>query len=149
MRWFSLPGLSLVFWLSGCMYWVKTPSFIWPVNKPHYLSRQFSVYHEGIDFPKKTGAPVYAASSGKVIYTGNQFSGYGKMIIIEHQHKWSSLYAHLHRISVRQGQTVKQKDLIGEVGNTGKSSGPHLHFELMYKKQPLNPVRFLSRSTPQ
>ena len=145
----SLPRLSVVFLFTllllstGCLYWVKTPGFTWPVKPPYNLSRKFSVYHEGIDFPKGTGHPVLAVASGKVIYTGESFSGYGKMIIIEHKHQWSSLYAHLHKISVRQGQNIQQNSKIGEVGNTGKSSGPHLHFELMYKKQPVNPVRFL------
>ena len=145
----SLSRLSILcvilFMNTGCMYWIKTPDFTWPVKKPYYLSRKFSIYHEGIDFPKRTGHPVTAIADGKVIYTGERFSGYGKMIIIEHAHKWSSLYAHLSKISVRQGQTIRKKDKIGEVGNTGISYGAHLHLELMYKKQPVNPVRFLSR----
>ena len=145
----SLSRLSFlcVFFLvhTGCMYWIKTPDFAWPVDKPYYLSRKFSIYHEGIDFPKKTGHPVRAIADGKVIYTGQQFSGYGKMVIIEHKYGWSSLYAHLNKISVQQGHNVRQKDKIGEVGSTGESSGAHLHLELMYDKQPINPVRFLSQ----
>ena len=84
-----------------------------------------------------------ATAKGTVIYTGAQFSGYGKMIIIEHDYNWASLYAHLSKISVRKGAKVEKKQKVGEVGNTGRSSSPHLHFELMHKKQPVNPTPYL------
>ena len=134
--------ISVVF--PGCQHRL-TPSFTYPVRPPHNLSRIFSIYHEGIDFPKKTGHPVYSTAEGDVVYTGEQFSGYGKMIIIRHPHQWSSLYAHLSQIHVRTGQKVKKGQLIGKVGSTGRSSAPHLHFEMLYKKQPQNPVRFLPK----
>ena len=132
-----------VFALTGCMYLTKRPEFKWPVKASYRLSRKFSIYHTGIDFPKKTGAPVLSTSDGEVIYTGDQFSGYGKMILIKHSNDWSSLYAHLSKIHVKAGQRVHQGQKIGEVGNTGRSTAPHLHFELIYDKQPVNPVRFL------
>ena len=131
------------FILNGCISQTNRPDFIWPVEKPHTLSRKFSIYHEGIDFPKQTGESVFSTAEGKVIYTGTQLTGYGKTIIIEHSHNWASLYAHLNKINVKAGNTVKKKQKIGEVGSTGRSSSPHLHFELMFEKQPLNPVPYL------
>ena len=135
----------LICFLCSCIHQKNRPDFTWPVEKPYTLSRKFSIYHEGIDFPKQTGQPVLSSAEGEVIYTGSQFSGYGKIIIIEHKYKWASLYAHLNKIIVKKGSYVKKEQKIGEVGNTGRSSAPHLHFELMYKKQPINPVRYISR----
>ena len=82
-------------------------------------------------------------SDGEVVYAGEQFSGYGKMILIKHSNNWSSLYAHLSKIHVKAGQQIKQGQQIGEVGNTGRSTGSHLHFELIHNKQPINPLRLL------
>ncbi len=138
----SLLKLFLLCLLSGCIHRQK-PDFAWPVKSPHNLSRKFSIYHTGIDFPKRTGEPALACAEGKVVYAGAGFSGYGKMIIMEHKYNWASLYAHLSKINVKSGQYIHKGQKIGEVGNTGRSSGPHLHFEIMYKKQPLNPLSVL------
>ncbi len=135
--------LSLIFCLSSCVNWTNRPNFAWPVNPPYNLSRKYSIYHEGIDFPKTTGQAVLATAEGTVIYAGAQFSGYGKVIIIEHDYNWASLYAHLSKISIKNGHSVKRQQKIGEVGNTGRSSSAHLHFELIRKKQPVNPVPYL------
>ena len=135
----------LFFFLCSCIHQKKIPNFTWPVKKPHNLSRKFSIYHEGIDFPKRIGHPVFSTAEGEVIYTGSQFSGYGKIIIIEHKYNWASLYAHLNKITVKKGAYVKKGQKIGEVGNTGRSYGPHLHFELIYNKQAINPVPYLPR----
>ena len=135
--------ISTIFFTSNCIHYANKPNFTWPVNPPYTLSRDFSIYHEGIDFPKNRGQPVFSAAKGKVIYSGAQFSGYGKMIIIEHGPNWSSLYGHLSKITIKSGDIVKKKQKIGEVGSTGRSSSPHLHFELIYRKQPMNPVPHL------
>ena len=137
-----LCGLFLFLSSGGCTH-RKKPDFAWPVKPPYNLSRKYSIYHTGIDFPKRTGEDTLATASGRAIYAGAGFSGYGKMIILEHQHNWASLYAHLSKIDVTPGQHVHKGQKIGEVGNTGRSSGPHLHFEIMYKKQPLNPLSVL------
>ena len=141
-RLLSLAFVAIL--LSACTH-IPRPEFTWPVKSPHNLSRRFSIYHEGIDFPKGTGHPVFSVAKGKVIYAGSQFSGYGKVIIVEHEYQWASLYAHLSQIYVKTGQQVKKKQKIGAVGSTGRSSSPHLHFELIHKKQPRNPVPFLPR----
>ena len=137
-------NVFLIFPLTAC-YHIEKPSFTWPVEKPYTLSRDFSIYHEGIDFPKRTGEPVFSVAEGKVIYAGTRISGYGKVIIIEHDYNWASLYAHLNKINVKNGSSIKRGQKIGEVGSTGRSSAPHLHFELMLNKQIVNPTRFLPR----
>ena len=89
------------------------------------------------------GEPVFSSHSGQIIYAGRRFKGYGNVVIVEHSPSWASLYAHLKDIKVRTGQKVKQGALIGTVGNTGRASGYHLHFELFYKKKPVNPLNYL------
>ena len=133
-------GVGFLLLLSAC---ATKPDFAYPVEGPYTLSRHFSLYHEGIDFPKRTGQAVLSTADGKVIYAGARLSSYGKVIIIEHGDRWASLYAHLSKIGVRNGQFVRRKQKIGEVGNTGRSFGSHLHFELLDEKQPVNPVPYL------
>lgn len=86
-------------------------------------------YHAGTDYAAPTGTPVKAAASGTVSVAGNQ-RGYGKVVYIEHANGKQTRYAHLSRILVKPGQKVSQGDLIGKVGSTGASTGPHLHFEV-------------------
>ncbi len=137
--------LLIILTVASCAH-IPQPEFTWPIKKPYTTSRLFSIYHAGVDFPKNTGAPVLSVAKGKVVYTGKGFSGYGNMVLIEHDHSWSSLYAHLHRIDVKTGQAVQKAQAIGAVGSTGRSSGPHLHFELLHEKQVMNPLNFLPES---
>ena len=105
---------------------------------PVYGSGKF---HEGMDFSAPIGTPVYATGDGKVTDAGwNQ--GYGNSIDINHGYDYLTRYAHLSKIMVKKGQDIKRGDLIGLVGNTGKSTGPHLHYEVRFKGTPQNPVRF-------
>ena len=105
---------------------------------PVYGSGKF---HEGMDFSAPIGIPVYATGDGKVTDAGwNQ--GYGNSIDINHGYDYLTRYAHLSKIMVKKGQDIKRGDLIGLVGNTGKSTGPHLHYEVRFKGTPQNPVRF-------
>lgn len=98
-------------------------------------------FHEGMDFACPVGTPVYATGNGKVIFAGWQ-SGYGNLIEIDHGYQYITRYAHLSRIDVTPGQNVERGELIGAVGNTGKSTGPHLHYEVRYRGQPQNPVNY-------
>lgn len=98
-------------------------------------------FHEGMDFSADIGTPVYATGDGVVNSAGWE-SGYGNAIVINHGYNYTTRFAHLSKILVRPGQTVKRGDLIGAVGNTGKSTGPHLHYEVRYKGQPQNPVNY-------
>lgn len=94
--------------------------------------------HNGVDLASSIGTPVYAAAGGTVIAArkGGYNGGYGSMIIISHANGIQTVYAHLHDVYISQGQTVTQGQTIGELGNTGKSTGPHLHFEVRGAKNP-------------
>ncbi len=98
--------------------------------------------HWGMDFSAPRGTPIYAPGDGKVIRADNRSSGYGKHIRIDHGYGYKSLYAHLSRYNVRRGQNVKRGDLIGFVGNTGRSQGPHLHYEVSKDGERINPINF-------
>jgi len=98
--------------------------------------------HEGIDLATKIGTPTYATGDGVVENVKYQFYGYGNEIIINHGYGYKTRYAHLNAVNVAVGMKVKRGDLVGEVGNTGKSTGPHLHFEVLYKGNPVNPQHY-------
>ena len=98
--------------------------------------------HKGMDFAAGTGTPIYAADSGRVIqasYSGNA----GNLVIIDHGGGLQTYYMHTNQMFVRAGQTVSKGDNIATVGNTGNSSGPHLHFQVMQNGTPVNPRNFL------
>ena len=107
-------------------------SFVWPAGN-HYLSgNDYASWHLGIDVAAGMGAPVYAADSGLVVYSGWSYQGYGNMIMIDHGNGYQTLYGHLSTLAVSCGQGVIQGGLIGFSGSTGNSTGPHLHFEVRY-----------------
>jgi murein DD-endopeptidase MepM/ murein hydrolase activator NlpD len=99
-------------------------------------------FHEGIDFPAERGTPVVAAASGKVIESGYQ-PQYGKIIEIDHGNGLVSRYAHASEVFVREGDLVVRGQRVAAVGSTGRSTGPHLHFEVRLNGVPQNPARFL------
>ncbi|MDE6463068.1 MAG: M23 family metallopeptidase [Muribaculaceae bacterium] len=98
-------------------------------------------FHEGMDFSAPIGTPVYATADGRVVSAGRQ-GLYGNMIEIDHGYNYRTRYAHLSAIDVSPGQNVHRGDLIGRVGNTGKSTGPHLHYEVRLRGQAQNPVNY-------
>ncbi len=98
-------------------------------------------FHEGMDFSAPIGTPVYATGRGRVAFAGWK-SGYGNVVEIDHGYNYLTRYAHLSRVDVSEGQSVDRGEQIGAVGNTGKSTGPHLHYEVRYKGEPQNPVNF-------
>jgi murein DD-endopeptidase MepM/ murein hydrolase activator NlpD len=98
--------------------------------------------HSGVDFRADTGEPVRATANGRVT-TASWNGGYGKMVEIEHGGGYSTRYAHLSDISVRVGQSVKTGQVIGKVGSTGRSTGPHLHYETRINDRPVDPQKFL------
>lgn len=100
----------------------------------------YSRAHDGIDYGVPTGTPVWSVADGVVIKAG-WFGGYGKYIEVRHPNGWSSGYGHLSAIRVRAGQRVSQKDMIGLVGSTGLSTGPHLHYGLMHNGIFVNPAK--------
>jgi murein DD-endopeptidase MepM/ murein hydrolase activator NlpD len=99
-------------------------------------------FHYGMDFSARKGTPIYATGNGVVKRADNRSSGYGKHIRIDHDFGYVSLYAHLSKYNVRRGQRVKRGDIIGYVGNTGRSVGPHLHYEIFKDKKRINPLNF-------
>jgi len=116
-------------------------TFIWPANK-HYLSGfdySPSTNHWGIDIAGNEGEAVFATDAGVIVYAGWNNYGYGNMIMIDHGNNFQSLYAHLSSIQVGCAQSVGQGDLIGAIGTTGRSSGPHLHFEIRAISSFVNP----------
>jgi len=98
--------------------------------------------HTGIDFAAPIGTPIYATADGVVEEVDIRFSGYGKMITINHGFGYQTRYAHMHDFAVRKGQKVKRGDLIGYVGNTGLSTAPHLHYEVVLNGVLINPVHY-------
>lgn len=100
-----------------------------------------TAFHAGLDFAAPSGTPVYATADG-VVEAATRAGGYGNKIDIEHGYNYITRYAHLSKIDVSKGQQVKRGDKIGEVGSTGKSTGPHLHYEVRYKGEPQNPVNY-------
>jgi murein DD-endopeptidase MepM/ murein hydrolase activator NlpD len=105
---------------------------------PIYKTAKF---HAGMDFSANTGTPVYATGNGRIKKAGWQ-SGYGKVIVVDHGYGYETWYAHLNKYNVRVGQKVVRGEVIGEVGNTGKSTGPHLHYEVHLKGKVINPVNY-------
>jgi len=106
--------------------------------------------HRGMDFSAAKGTPIYAPGDGKVIRADNGSSGYGKHIRINHGYGYKTLYGHLSKYNVKRGQKVKRGDLIGFVGNTGRSEAPHLHYEVWKDGERINPINFYYGSlTPE
>ena len=119
--------------------------FIWPTNN-HFLSGfdySPATNHYGIDLDGETGDPIYASDNGVVVYAGWNDYGYGNMVVIDHGGGWQSLYGHLSQIGVECGANVYQGQVIGLMGSTGKSTGSHLHFELMSGDTKVNPFSYL------
>ncbi|HRE66907.1 MAG TPA: M23 family metallopeptidase [Cyclobacteriaceae bacterium] len=98
--------------------------------------------HTGIDFAAAIGTPIYATADGVIDKLNVSFSGYGKMIEIDHGFGYRTRYAHMHGFAVRQGQKIKRGDLIGYVGDTGLSTAPHLHYEVFVNGVHANPVHY-------
>lgn len=119
--------------------------FIWPTSY-HWLSGyDFSpeTNHYGIDIGGQKGDSIWAVDDGVVVYSGWSNSGYGNLVVIDHGNDWQSLYGHLDSIFVNCGESVYQGATIATMGTTGNSSGPHLHFELLYGTVKVNPWNFL------
>lgn len=105
---------------------------------PIYKTRKM---HAGIDFAGPIGTPIYATGNGKVIKVGTD-RGYGKHVIIDHGYSYKTHYAHLSAYTVRRGQKVKRGEIIGFLGNSGRSTGPHCHYEVLKNDIPVNPINY-------
>lgn len=104
-------------------------------------------FHEGLDIAADFGTPVTATADGLVIWAAPH-AGYGNAVVLYHSNGITTRYGHLSRISVEPGQRVRRGDQIGNVGSTGRSTGPHVHYEIRENDQPLDPQRYLGQARP-
>ena len=104
--------------------------------------------HTGVDFAMKVGNPVYATGDGVVEKVEFDFFGYGNMVTISHGFGYETKYAHLNTITVTEGMKIKRGDCIGEVGRSGRTTGSHLHYEVLYKGTRVNPYNYYDMSVP-
>lgn len=122
------------------------------VNSPFGMRRMGGTAparpHEGVDIAAPIGTSVYATTEGRVIRTGYDAGGYGRFVEVRHPNGMTSLYGHLSRIDVASGDEVAAGARLGLVGNTGRSTGPHLHFEIRRRDTPVNPVRVMGQAFP-
>lgn len=122
--------------------------FVWPVPASKKVSSYFGLrkgkHHDGIDIPAVTGTNIIASRDGEVSFSG-RMRGYGRVIIIKHPDNYHTVYAHNNRNYVSKGQKVSRGEVIGKVGSSGRSSGPHLHFEIRRNNRVRNPARYLAR----
>jgi len=98
--------------------------------------------HPGLDFTAPAGTPIYATADGIIEFAGNRGDGYGNNVIINHGFGYKTLYGHMYRIKSRSGQRVKRGEVIGWVGSTGKSTGPHCHYEVIKNGNKIDPIYF-------
>jgi len=98
--------------------------------------------HPGLDFAAPAGTPIYATADGTVEFAGNRGDGYGNNVIINHGYGYKTLFGHMFRIKARGGQRVKRGEVIGWVGSTGKSTGPHCHYEVIKNGNKIDPIYF-------
>ncbi|MCX7753428.1 MAG: M23 family metallopeptidase [Blastocatellia bacterium] len=121
----------------------------WPIEGP--LNARFGIrrnpfgegyeFHTGVDIEARHGEPVRATADGAVVFAA-YWGGYGNLVILDHGNGLTTFYGHLSRITVRVGQTVKRGQIVGRAGSTGRSTGPHVHYEVRVNDRPVNPLRF-------
>lgn len=125
----------------------KSLDFVWPVEGGVVTSAfgwRRRRPHDGVDISAKVGTPIHAAAEGKVIFA-KRFAGYGNLIVLKHRKSYFTAYAHADNIMVDKGRKVQPGQQIATVGNTGRSTGPHLHFEIRRKTDPVDPLTLLPK----
>lgn len=107
-----------------------------------------SAFHEGVDFSMPVGNPIYVTGDGTVesVVINRSRIGYGSYVMVDHGFGYKTRYAHMEDIAVKAGQTLKRGEIVGVSGNTGKSTGPHLHYEVIYRGRPVNPYNYYDLS---
>jgi murein DD-endopeptidase MepM/ murein hydrolase activator NlpD len=123
-----------------------TGMFKWPVPASKRISSFFGPrhgrHHDGIDIAAKRGSTIVAAADGKVKFSG-RMRGYGNVLVLQHKGGYHTVYAHNSRNIAKKGQQISQGEVIGKVGSTGRSSGPHLHFEIRKNNKVANPGKYI------
>lgn len=126
-----------------------TNAFVWPANRRYLSGYNFSSVHPGIDIAGRLGEPIYASDAGTVIYAGYSLNaagrpvGYGQYVVLDHGNGYQTLYAHASQLYVQCGQQVQKGAVIAAVGSVGRSTGPHLHYEIRYGGRAVNPWTLL------
>jgi murein DD-endopeptidase MepM/ murein hydrolase activator NlpD len=142
MHGFSNPRVD-----NGTFDYRNSGTFIWPVPSTKRISSYFGSrrgrHHDGIDIPAKSGTSIIASADGKVMHSG-WMRGYGRVVIVKHPGGHHTVYAHNSKNIVKKGHKVSQGQVIAKVGSSGRSSGPHLHFEIRKKNKVSNPERYLA-----
>lgn len=115
-------------------------------DRPNPFNGRGGEFHSGVDFRGHIGEPVYSTADGVVVFAGSQ-NGYGLVVKIRHSHGYQTVYAHLSDIGVSNGQKVRAGETIGKLGNTGRSTGPHLHYEVRRHEAATDPEAFFSLNT--
>lgn len=124
---------------------IKTKDFInlsSPFGWRNHPTKKKVLFHEGVDISARVGTPIYSTAQGHVVKIMYSKYGYGNRVIIKHAYGFETLYAHLGVIKVKKGQWVNKNQLIGTVGNTGLSTGPHLHYEVRKNNEPRDPLGY-------
>ena len=136
------PGMKIKIPTDGTS--IRQQRFSWPTKAriSSYYGPRWGRMHEGIDFAVPIGRNIRAAAAGKVVW-GGWIRGYGRTVIIQHTDGYRTLYAHNSRVLVHGGDRVKQGQVIAKSGNSGRSTGPHLHFEIQKNGNPVNPMNYL------
>jgi murein DD-endopeptidase MepM/ murein hydrolase activator NlpD len=120
--------------------------FIWPLHGrlTSKFGHRWGSPHHGIDIQARRGTAIKASAPGRVIYSGKE-SGYGNLVIVYHGAGYSTIYAHASKLLTKKGRRVKRGQIIALVGSTGRSTGPHLHYEIRKRKAPVNPIQYLPK----
>ncbi|MFA6239234.1 MAG: M23 family metallopeptidase [Bacteriovorax sp.] len=128
--------------------YLKSGEFLWPVPASTTISsgygHRWGRAHEGIDISARIGSHIVAAAEGVVVYSGSEIGGYGNITVIAHKNGFFSVYAHAKSNFTRQGQRVYKGQVISQIGMTGRTTGPHLHFEIRKNGEAIDPTTFLA-----
>lgn len=129
---------------------LETGEFLWPVPSSNKMSSGFGSRwgkkHEGVDIPGHVGAHIVAAADGVVVYSGDEIGGYGNITVVAHKNGFFSVYAHALKNFTVKGQKVYRGQVIAQIGLTGRTYGPHLHFEVRKNGQAIDPTNFLANN---
>lgn len=124
----------------------SSSKFLRPVYGPvisNYGPKKDGLHNDGVNIQAPKGAPVRAAENGVVVYAGNELKGSGNLVLVRHEDRWMTAYAHMDNILVKRGQVIKRGETVGTVGSTGSVSSPQLHFEVRRGTRAINPERYI------
>lgn len=155
----AIHALKYCLWigLAPILAFAQTPPIAANLSSANTISSPFGIRaspftgeheeHKGVDIPSQTGSPILATGDGKVTYAAHA-PGYGNLVEIDHGQGYSTRYGHIQSLLVKNGDLVKQSQTIATVGSTGRSTGPHLHFEVSYLGKPFDPLLLLAGYYP-